>query len=138
MLLNRYSIGFALARATNDAFPISPPVRTQMASHHAVQSITLPINLLVAKIQSTMYRFPSIASLVNVRSITKKSFNSPFGSSQAFRSHLTSTPTLLTSSNEYRFPSIGIRSRSQEKHESSRSLRARHLSHNARSAFAFL
>lgn len=55
-----------------------------------------------------------------------------------FQSHLTSIATPPTSGNKYRFPSIGIRNRSQEKRESSRRFRARHLSHNARPAFTFL
>jgi len=44
---------------------------------------------------------------------------------------------LPTSSDEYHFPSIGIRNRLQVKPGRSRRLRARHLSHNARPAFAF-
>jgi hypothetical protein len=84
-----------------------------------------------------MYRFPSIASLINIRSTTPKSINLPCGSSQNFKAVSLPLPIPSTSSNEYRFPSIDIRNRSQEKHKSSRTLWARHLSHDIRPVFAF-
>jgi hypothetical protein len=51
--------------------------------------------------------------------------------------HLPSLAVLPTSGDEYRLPSIGIRNRLPAKRDRSRWLWARHLSHDARSAFAF-
>jgi len=97
----------------------------------------LPVHRLIAKIQSTMYRFPSI----DIRSISDQQpvvLQLTFRIVSGFKVISLPPPILSTSSNEYRFPSIDIRNRSQEKHGSSRRFRARHLSHNARPAFAFL
>jgi len=51
--------------------------------------------------------------------------------------HLPSLAVLPTSGDEYRLPSIGIRNRLPAKRDRSRWLWARHLSHDACSAFAF-
>jgi hypothetical protein len=125
-----------LAWTTDDAFPISPSVRTRMASLHTFRSNTLPISRIVAKIQSQR----CIAFLLSTFWTLNRSTNGH--PSMSFRSHqnsdhLPSIAILPTSSDEYRLPSIGIRNQLPAKHVSSRRLWARHLSHDACSAFAF-
>jgi len=136
MLLDRYSIGFALAellttpslsrhRFAPNGVPSRSPVYHAACqpthSQNPVNDVSLPFNR-----QPDRCPINNLAILQLTFRLVSKS-----------QSHLTSIATPPTSSNEYRLLSIGIRSRSQEKRESSRRFRARHLSHDARSAFAF-
>lgn len=132
MLLDRYSTGFTWPGYIRSfsiiahwfAIPNGVPSSSLVHAHR-------PSIRFVANIRSPMYRFPSI----DIRSSpVNQSIIRPFGHHSGVISVFAHQPI---SSDEYQFPSISIHYRTSSQHGSSRVLRARHLSHNARSAFAF-
>jgi len=126
-----------LARATGGSFPITPQVRTRMASLRKLWSSTPPVNRFIAKIQSAMYRLPSCRQSGQCPINNPRYLQLTLRLGIRYQSNLTSIPIIPTSSKRVSLSFNRHPQSISSETASSRGLRARHLSHNARPAFAF-